>query len=90
MASALTDRRAATAARQLAYHRDRMRWMERRMEENEAALESYLTLQGSEAATLPGGYRLVRGDSGGLVVEEPEPTTRYEQLELPVYGGHDG
>jgi hypothetical protein len=40
----ITEGRAANAARQLLYHRKRLGWMEGRMCENAALLESYLGL----------------------------------------------
>ena len=60
MASRITQRRAANAARQLLFHRERLRWMEDRMGENTALLESFLALAGEDKTVLPGGYVLVR------------------------------
>lgn len=79
----VTERLAASAARQLAYHRRRVRWMAGRMEENAAALATYLVARGEEAAVLPGGYAVVLTDAGEIVVSEPEAGPEYEQLEIP-------
>ena len=60
MAKALTDRQAANAAKQLAYHRERIEEIERRMAENAAALDHYLQDNDQEAALLLGGYAIAR------------------------------
>ncbi|MEJ7816937.1 MAG: hypothetical protein WKF53_17340 [Rubrobacter sp.] len=49
MAARITERRAANAARQRLYHRERLAWMEDRMGENTALLEAYLALAGEKA-----------------------------------------
>src|SRR5829696_5926083 len=56
----ITERRAALAARQLLYHRERLAWMEERMCDNAALLESFLALAGQDETVLPGGYVLLR------------------------------
>lgn len=81
-AGKITERRAAVAARQLAYHRRRIRWMEERIEVNAAALEAYLIAEGKEAAGLPGGYVVEATETGEIVVAEPEAGAGYEQLVL--------
>ena len=54
----------------LLYHRERLGWMEERMGENAALLESYLALAGEGETVLPGGYVLSReGDSRAALVE---------------------
>ncbi len=53
-----TERQAALAARQLHYHRERLRWMRDQMRDNEALLFLYLAHLGANTAVLPGGYRL--------------------------------
>lgn len=78
----ITERRAATAARQLLYHRERIRWMEERMELNAATLEAYLVDQNREAAVVPGGYAVGLADEGGIVVSEPQAGGGFEQLKL--------
>ena len=86
----ITERRAADAARQLLYHRERIRWMEERMEANAIALESYLVSQGKEAITLPGGYAVGLTDAGEIAVSEPQAGADYEQLKIPeiMEGSH--
>lgn len=80
-----TERQAALAARQLHYHRRRLRWIEERMRDNEALLLSFLTRAGVGSAVLPGGY-LVSGGGASLVgdvaVERLAPKNPYEQLVL--------
>jgi hypothetical protein len=48
VAGPITGRRAAKAARQLLYHRERLAWMEERMAESAALLESFLVSDGDE------------------------------------------
>lgn len=82
-----TERQAALAARQLHYHRERLRWMERRMRDNEALLLSYLTRAGTGAAVLPGGYRVADASAspdGDVAVERLAPESPYEHLVLRV------
>ena len=79
----ITERRAARAARQLLYHRERIRWMEERMEANAATLEAYLVGQDKEAAVVSGGYAVGLADEGGIFVSEPKAGAGYEQLRLP-------
>lgn len=83
-----TERQAALAARQLDYHRGRLRWMERRARDNGDLLLLYLTLLDAATAVLPGGYRVSRAPdgSGGITVEKLAPATRYEQLVLHAGG----
>jgi hypothetical protein len=69
VAARVTERRAANAAWQLLYHRERLRWMEERMGENVALLESYLALAGEEETVLPSGYILIREEGGEAPVE---------------------
>lgn len=52
-----TERQAAMAARQLHYHRERVRWIEQKMRDNEASLLLYLSSLDANTAVLPGGYR---------------------------------
>jgi hypothetical protein len=56
-----TERQAALAARQLHYHRVRLRWIEDKVGENEALLLSYLTHLDTGAVVLPGGYMVSGG-----------------------------
>lgn len=83
-----TEKRAALVARQLHYHRRRLRWIEDRMRDNEALLLSYLTRMGTDAAVLPGGYRVSGGGTpppdGRIIVERLAPKSSYEQLTLRV------
>lgn len=78
----VTDRRASLAARQLLYHRGRIRWMAGRMEDNAAALRTYLLTEGKEAAVLPGGYAVGLADDGEVAVSASR-AGGYEQLEIP-------
>ncbi len=69
-------------ARQLLYHRDRIRWMEKRMENNAALLETYLVAQDKQAAVLTGGYAVAyrrwedrrTGTGGWLRIRADEDT----------------
>ena len=70
MTGKITERRAADAARQLLHHRERLAWMEGRMAENAATLESFLVAAGEERAVLPGGYVLTREEEGGAAPVE--------------------
>jgi hypothetical protein len=81
-----TEKQAGRAARQLHYHRERLRWILSRMRENEALLRLYLTVLDAEEAVLPGGFRVGRGSSsdGGIGVKKLAPKNPYEQLVLPV------
>jgi len=65
VAARITERRAAAAARQLLYHRERLRWMEERIGENMALLGSYLALVGEDETILPGGYVMARDGAAG-------------------------
>lgn len=81
-----TERQAALAARQLHYHRERLRWMHDRLLENEALLLTYLRSLDASTAVLPGGYRIV-GEAypvRDVAVEKLIPKCPYEQLELRV------
>ena len=86
MGERITERRAALAARQLLYHRERLVWMEGRMDENAALLESFLTLAGEEETVLPGGYVLVREEGSGTPVRVRRIVTGggFEQLRIDV------
>ena len=73
------------AARQLLYHRERLAWMEERMAENAAALESFLMSAGEERTVLPGGYVLSREEEGAAPPVEVRRTAAedgFEQLRL--------
>jgi hypothetical protein len=81
----ITERRAANAARQLLFHRERLGWMEERMGENAALLESYLALAGERETVLPGGYVLSREEGRAPVgVRRTEAGGGFEQLRLRV------
>ncbi len=87
MAGKITERRAAVAARQLFYHRQRLAWMEERMAENAAVLEAFLVAAGYERIDLPGGYVLTRNDEGGgapIVIRKAVAEDGFEQLRLDV------
>ncbi len=81
----LAERRAYLAAKQLAYHRERLPWMRERMEENERLLRERLEESGERRLVLPGGFAVVRAEDGGVVVGQlAAPASRFEQLELYV------
>jgi hypothetical protein len=82
----ITERQAAFAARQLLYHRERLGWMEERMGENAALLESYLALAGEDETVLPGGYVLLREEGSGTPVRVRRIVASggFEQLRLKV------
>ena len=85
MAGKITERRAASAARQLLHHRERLAWMEERMSENATTLESLLVATGEERAVLPGGYVLNREEEGGeaaVEVRRLKAEGGFEQLRL--------
>ena len=77
-----TEGQAALAARQLHYHRERLRWMRGRMRDNEALLLHYLTCLEAGTAVLPGGYRIIGETSSTLdvAVEKLMPKSLYKQL----------
>ena len=86
VARRITEKRAASAARQLLYHRRLSEWISRKTAENEAVLEGYLVGSGENRAILLGGYMLERaGEDRGSPIEVSEPLvgTEYEQLALP-------
>ena len=84
MGARVTERRAALAARQLLYHRERLGWMEERMGENAALLESFLALAGEDETVLPGDYVLVREEGSGtpVGVRRTAAGGGFEQLRL--------
>ncbi len=90
MKSSPTERQAALAARQLHYHRERLRWIQDRMRDNEALLLIYLTRLGADATVLPGGYSVEdhastgRAIDGEVTIKKLVSESPYEQLVLPV------
>ena len=82
-----TERQAALAARQLHYHRERLRWIRDRIRDNEALLSLYLTALDARATLLPGGYRISEQHAPpdrDVAVEKFSPANPYEQLALRV------
>ena len=82
----ITEKRAASATRQLLYHQRLSEWISRKTAENEAILESYVALSGEESAVLLGGYvvECAAQERGCLIeVSEPMAGPEYEQLALP-------
>ena len=80
-----TKRRASLAAKQLAHHRERLPWMQERMEENERLLREHLEESGERRLVLPGGFAVARAEDGGVIVGRlPRAGSRFEQLELYV------
>ncbi len=73
---------AGQVARQLHYHRERIQWMEQKIEENERALKAYLVTTGKDAEILPGGYAVAITEDERLALQQPTTGTKYEQLEL--------
>jgi hypothetical protein len=82
MAATITEQRAAFAARQLLYHRERMLWMAERMAENEAELERYLLENEIEGDVLRGGYA-IETTPEGIAVTRITNHQGYEQMILP-------
>ena len=85
----ITERRAARAARQLLYHRERLAWMEERMEENLALLETYLVAAGEDRAIVAGGYVLALSSAtptAPVAVERVPRAARADQLRLDLHG----
>jgi hypothetical protein len=81
----ITEKRAASAARQLLYHQRLSEWISRKTAENEAVLEGYLLGSGEERAVLLGGYVLERASEDPrcpVRVSEPLVGPDYEQLAL--------
>lgn len=82
-----TERQAALAARQLHYHRERLRWIRDRMRDNEALLSLYLMRLEARATVLPGGYKISGQHASpdrDVAVEKLTPANPYEQLALRV------
>ena len=87
MRSRPTERQAALAARQLHYHRERLRWIEGRIRDNEALLLLYLSRLEAAAAVLPGGYRVTGVPASlpeAVAIEKLIPQSPYEQLPLRI------
>jgi hypothetical protein len=81
-----TEKRAASAARQLLYHQRLSEWVSQKTAENEAILEGYLVGSGEQRAVLLGGYVLERaGEDRGSPIQVSQPVVGpdYEQLSLP-------
>lgn len=81
-----TERQAAFAARQLHYHREKLRWIQARMSQNEDLLRLYLTHLDTNTTVLPGGFRVGVNPAIAkeLAIEKLTPKNLYEQLTLPV------
>lgn len=80
-----TARAAGAAARQLLLHRERIRWMERRIEHNEAVLTRYIEEHGDAPGgpvPLPGGFVASFTPEGGVCVERVYVPAGYEQLRI--------
>lgn len=75
-----TEKQAARAAKQLLYHRRRINWIERRIEENEEKLVSYLVGQDAPKGYLPGGYEVWLDEEHVMVKQQLGRL--YEQLQL--------
>lgn len=90
MSHSPTEKQASSAARQLHYHRERLRWMREKMRRNEALLLLYLSYRNSDTAILPGGYRIQghMSPSPCVEVEKHVPRNSHEQLELRI-GEHE-
>ena len=83
-----TERQAAFAARQLHYHREKLRWIQARMSQNEDLLRLYLTHLDTSTTVLPGGFRVRSNPATAqeLAVEKLTPKNLHEQLALPLDG----
>jgi hypothetical protein len=82
-----TERQAALAARQLHYHRERVRWIRDRMRDNETLLSLYLAGLENHAMVLPGGYRILNERAlpdRKVAVQKLSPASPYEQLALRI------
>lgn len=78
-----TERRVSLAAEQLAHHRERLPWMQERMEENERLLRERLEESRERRLVLPGGFAVARAENGGVIVGQLAlAENRFEQLEL--------
>jgi hypothetical protein len=85
-----TERRASLAAKQLAHHRERLPWMQERMEENERLLREHLDESGERRLVLPGAFAVARAEDGGVIVGRlPRAGSRFEQLELYAIHAED-
>jgi hypothetical protein len=82
----ITERRAASAARQLLYHRECLAWMEERMGGNAALLEAFLALAGEGETVLPRGYVLLREEGSGTSVRVRRTAAGggFEQLRIDM------
>ncbi len=77
----ITERRASLAARQLLYHKRLIPWIERKIEENEEVLVTYLISNGKEQDVLIGGFEI---ELDGEEIQVRHKLGRiYEQLEIP-------
>lgn len=80
-----TEKRAAKAAGQLLFHRERLEWMRRKIEENELALRSFLKeyeAEVGERVPLFGGLAATLTPEGGVFVEVVAGASGFEQLSL--------
>lgn len=77
-----SPKRAGAAARQLLFHRQRSKWMARKIRENEALLERLLAETGEERAYLPGGYVVSRSKEGPPQVRRVIAGGGFEQLSI--------
>jgi hypothetical protein len=85
-----TERRAYLAARQLAYHRERLPWMRERMEENESLLRERLKERGERRLVLS-GFAIARAENGRVIVGRlPLAENRFQQLELDAIRTTEG
>jgi hypothetical protein len=93
MTRRVSPKRAARAARQLLYHRGRLSYLERKLAENSALLETFLIqgeasgeAEGKGGTVLPGGYVVERAPTGEIAVREgasgTSPESGLEQLEI--------
>ena len=68
------------------YHREKLRWILVRMSQNEDLLRLYLTHLDTNAAVLPGGFRVRENPATDqeIAIEKLTPKNLHEQLVLPV------
>lgn len=85
-----TERQAAAAAKQLLYHERLSTYIANRMLANEETVARFLSevlvQTGEREAVIRGGFKLSRGDSGGVRVEALGPSGTHEQLTLDIDG----
>lgn len=78
----MTLRQLLKMIRQLHYHRERLEWMRRRIEENEQVIILELISRGKQKLAI-GGFKASLGEEGEVVIEKLPPVA-FDQPELPL------